>query len=882
MFMKGKGRRQLKNVNTLLIVAVIIVSISVAAFTGLTIVNTDNLATYTSEIYNSPYTANNAAWLMRARIMSERNAMLNLLSGEDRQPAQTEMLRQMYAMRDTQAQLEQTLREQYQGDPETVEKLVGEFHALQEIHDEFIALIRQGKREEAEDLLYQKASPIYRHTEALGAEISNFSQRSIDGYVMKAQELNRTTNQMSIVWGSFLIGLTVLLLVISVRTISRRNADIFHNNMLFSIIAENVDDVFMVYDCVNESVEYLSENAERILGLPMEAFKRNIWIARAYFDDDTFKRIAQSFDREGSREICEYEFVMTDPKTGHEKELVSKRYPIMENGRVTKYVFVTSDLTETKRTQSMMRAALERAEDANAAKREFLSRMSHEIRTPMNAMTGTLRTLEYHLDDPEKAKEYIGKIDMSMKHLLELIGDILDMSKIESGKMKLDIREFSLNTMLGDIAAIMQPKAEENKQFFDVVMKNVTCDALKGDELRIKQVLLNFLSNALKFTPERGKIRMTIEEKQQKGDRVCLRFEVKDTGIGIKEEFLERIFEPFEQEEASTYRKYGGTGLGMPLSKALVESMGGEIEVESVPDMGSIFSFSLWLERTDAEGISIRIPDRIKNMNVLIVEDDKEMRGHLELLCSQLGIKPTAVSSGVAAARTVRESGKRFDLCLIDLYMPDVDGIRTAEWIRSEAGDGVYIALMSAYDYKRVEREALNAGVNDFLAKPVMQADIYRILQRLGGEGNADDKKEEEESFDFTGKRLLVAEDNELNMEIAKEIFERAGFEVDCACNGKEAVEKFEASPNGYYDAILMDIHMPVMNGYEAARTIRALEREDAPTVIILAMTANAFYEDAQEAVKNGMNEHFAKPIDPEAIFASLKKFLNEKGRGTK
>lgn len=882
MFMKGKGTRKLKNVNTLLIVAVIIVSISVAAFTGLTIVNTDNLATYTSEIYDSPYTANNAAWLMRARIMSERNAMLNLLIGENRQPAQAEMLRQMYAMRDTQAQLEQTLREQYQGDPETVEKLVGEFHTLQGINDEFIALIRQGKREEAEDLLYQKASPIYRKMEALGAEISDFSQRSIDGYVMKAQELNRMTNQMSIVWGSFLIGLTVLLLVISVRTISRRNADIFHNNMLFSIIAENVDDVFMVYDCVNESVEYLSENAERILGLPMEAFKRNIWIARAYLDDDTFKRIAQSFDREGSREICEYEFVMTDPKTGHEKELVSKRYPIMENGRVTKYVFVTSDLTETKRAQSMMRAALERAEDANAAKREFLSRMSHEIRTPMNAMSGTLRTLEYHLDDPEKAKEYIGKIDMSMKHLLELIGDILDMSKIESGKMKLDIREFSLNTMLGDIAAIMQPKAEENKQFFDVVMKNVTCDALKGDELRIRQVLLNFLSNALKFTPERGKIRMTIEEKQQKGDRVYLRFEVKDTGIGIKEEFLERIFEPFEQEEASTYRKYGGTGLGMPLSKALVESMGGEIEVESVPDMGSIFSFSLWLERTDAEGISIRIPDRIKNMNVLIVEDDKEMRGHLELLCSQLGIKPTAVSSGVAAARTVRESGKRFDLCLIDLYMPDVDGIRTAEWIRSEAGDGVYIALMSAYDYKRVEREALNAGVNDFLAKPVMQADIYRILQRLGGEGNADDKKEEEESFDFTGKRLLVAEDNELNMEIAKEIFERAGFEVDCACNGKEAVEKFEASPNGYYDAILMDIHMPVMNGYEAARTIRALEREDAPAVIILAMTANAFYEDAQEAVKNGMNEHFAKPIDPEAIFASLKKFLNEKGRRTK
>lgn len=868
--MKFKGVWKSKNINTLLIAAVIIISIGVTAFAGMTIVNTDNLATYTSEIYNRPYAANNAAWRMRTRIMFARNAMLNLLTGNQHRAVQTEELENMYALRETQGELEELLREQYPGNTETVEKLISKFHTLQGIHDQFIVLVRQGKAEEAEAMLYSQAYPIYKETEALISEISDFSQDTIDEYVLKAQELNQFTNQMAVIWGAVLIGLTIFISTISVRTISRRNANLFHNSTLFRIISENIDDVFMVYDFNSDSVEYLSDNAQRILGINAEEYKRNMWISRAYFDDETFRRITRSFGKDDTGEMYEYEFVMTDPKTGDEKEFSSRRYPIMENGKLVKYVFMTSDLTEERRTQSMMRAALDRAEDANVAKRDFLSRMSHEIRTPMNAMAGTLRTLEYHLDDPQKAREYVEKIDMSMKHLLELIGNILDMSKIESGKLELDIKEFSLNAMLGDIAAIMQPKAEENKQFFDVVMKDLTCDALKGDELRIKQVLLNFLSNALKFTQESGKIRMTVEEKQNKGDQVCLRFEVRDTGVGMKKEFLARIFDPFEQEEASTYRKYGGTGLGMPLSKSFVESMGGKIEVQSVPAMGSIFSFSIWLTRTDAEGISLKISDKIRNMNILIVEDDKEIRGHLELLCSQLGVETVAVSSGVEAAKALKETDRNFDLCLVDLYMPDVDGIRTAEWIRSEAKNDVYIALMSAYDHKKVEAEALGVGVNDFLVKPVMQADIYRILQMLSGE---EEKKEEE--FDFTGKRLLIAEDNELNMEIAKELCERVGFEVNCVYDGKKALEKFKASDEYYYDAILMDIHMPVMNGHEAARAIRALKRKDAHSVVILAMTANAFYEDAEEAIKSGMNEHFAKPIEPEAIFASLKRFLN-------
>ena len=316
----------------------------------------------------------------------------------------------------------------------------------------------------------------------------------------------------------------------------------------------------------------------------------------------------------------------------------------------------------------------------------------------------------------------------------------------------------------------------------------------------------------------------------------------------------------------------------MALSKTLVESMGGEIEVESVPDMGSVFAFSLWLEIADAGGISIKISEEIKNLHVLIVEDDEEMREHLKLQCSQLGVDATAAASGVDAVRLVKDAGERFDLCLIDLYMPDVDGIHTAEWIRSEAGKETHIVLMSAYDHKNIEQEALAAGVDDFLTKPVMRADIYRILQRLSGEISASaNEAREEENYDFTGKRLLIAEDNELNMEVARELCEHVGFTVECAYNGKEAVEKFAASGHGYYDAILMDVHMPVMNGNEAARAIREMKRSDAHSVAIIAMTANAFYEDAAEAIRSGMNEHLAKPIEPEAIFAALYKFLYDK-----
>lgn len=876
--MKHKKDRKVKNINALLIAVVVVICIGVAAFAGMTIANTDNLATYTDEIYQRPYSVNDAAWKLRTQILFARNTMLNLLAGTGFPESQTAELAVMYEIRDDLPLLEQTLRSQYEGDPETVEQLITDVNELLSLHDRSIQLIRDGKQEEAKTILYEEAYPLYLRADNNVRKITDNTEMEIDNYVERANQLNEKTNMMALAWGSVLIALAIMVSAASVHAITKRNEDIFHNNALFNIISENVDDVFMIYDLLEDRVEYISDNAERIMGISAESYKNNVWIARAYLDDETFRRLANGFRAPNLGEIRQDQFIMTDPKTGNEKELSSRRYPIMENGRVTKFVFVTSDLTEENRTQMMLRSALERAENANVAKQEFLSRMSHEIRTPMNAMTGTIRTMEYDLENPERMRDHLRKLNMSTMHLLDLINDILDMSKIESGKMKIEVHEFSMNAMLSEITGIMQPKAEESRQVFDVLLKNVTCDMVKGDDTRIKQVLLNFLSNAIKFTPEHGKIRMSVEEMDRRGNQVCLKFEVRDTGIGMHEEFLEHLFEPFEQEQSSTYRKYGGTGLGMALSKTLVESMGGTIGVESAPDMGSVFSFELWLEIADAGGISIKISDEIKNFHVLIVEDDAEMREHLKIQCSQLGVEAAAASSGVEAVRMMREEKEKFTLCLIDLYMPDVDGIHTAEWIRSEASRDVYIVLMSAYDHKNIEQEALAAGVDDFLTKPVMRADIYRVLQHMSGEPVClADEKEKEESYDFTGRRMLIAEDNELNMEVARELCEHVGFEIEGAYTGKEAVEKFAASEEGYYDAILMDVHMPVMNGNEAARAIRELKRKDAHSVVIIAMTANAFYEDAAEAIKSGMNEHLAKPIEPEAIFAALKKFLYDK-----
>ncbi len=870
--MGNKRKWKLKNVNTLLVLTVIIISVGVCAFAGMTIINTDNLAQYTNEIYQQPYAVYEAAWKMRMQILYARNTMLNMLTDDRFFDDRKENLDRMYENRKLQPFIERTLVEKYPGDPKTITTLINDFSMLRSLHDYCIELIYQGKTNEARAILYGETYPIYQEAEKLIAQVIDESRQDIADYVDQTMQVNDRTNFMALVWGSGLILLTLLLSIVSVRTISKRNEDIYHNDMLFKIISENVDDVFMIYDCIDEKVEFISENAERILGLPVEEYKRNMWIARSYFSDEEFEKVRREQERVGDGEVVEYDYFMRDPQTGIEKEMHTRLYPIMENGNIVKHVFVTRDMTAEKASKRMLEAAVDVAQSANEAKRQFLSRMSHEIRTPLNTIIGLIEVMKNTCKIEKKPSTDLKKINIAAQHLLELVNDLLDMSKIESGKMEFEEREFSLNVMLSEIAAIMEPKVEEKNQVFDVMLRDVVNDRFVGAELRIRQVLLNFISNAVKFTPEGGQIKVKIRQIAQRGDEACLSFSVKDTGIGMSKEFMNRIFLPFEQEKAEISHRYGGTGLGMALSNSFVETMGGAIDVQSEEGKGSTFAFSLWLRFADAP-VGGTMLETFKDLRVLLVDDEGEMRDHLKLICEQLGIASEVAESGAEAVHTIKNAPQPFDIAFVDLYMPDVDGIRTTQWIKNEAKNDIFVVLMSAYDYKRVEQEARDAGVDAFLTKPVLRESMYQIIDELKGEG-AGKQEENEQEFDFSGKRMLLVDDSEINREIGQALSEHVGFAVETAENGKQALEKYLQAKPGYYDVIMMDVQMPVMNGYEATQAIRASGRADAKEIVILAMTANSFKEDVAQSIKNGMNAHVAKPIDAKVVFDILKDYL--------
>ncbi|MEA4854599.1 MAG: response regulator [Christensenella sp.] len=869
--MDKNKKRKFRNLNALLILTVIIISVGVFAFAGITIGNTDNLTQYAYQIYQEPYAANNAAWRMGMEILYMRNTMLNLLSDEgDYQERQQESLQKMYEIRKMQDGLKETLFEQYPGDKAQIESLYALFEQIETYYDKTISLIDQGRIDEAKTMIYDQSYPLYTKAEDLIEQIIVDSQQKIDEYVVEAGNLNRYTNMLATIWGSALVGLTILLSIVSVRTISKRNRDIYHHDMLFGIISENVDDVFIIYDCEKSAIEFISDNIVRIMGISEKELREQFFSQILFAEGIDGKN--DSCKTETSRETLHKEYDITDPRTGNIRNISSKMYPINENEKTVRHIYVASDLTEAKKAQSMLRSALENAENANIAKREFFSRMSHEIRTPMNAIIGMASVMELHMDDPEKLRASVGKISSASRHLLDLISDILDMSKIESGKLTIEKKEFSLNGMLSELTALIQPKIEEKGQVFDVMLRDIDCDSFIGDDLRIRQVLLNFLSNSVKFTPKDGSIKLSVRQMARRGRTVCLRFAVQDTGIGIGSEFLRRLFQPFEQEDSSISRKYGGTGLGMALSKTFVETMGGIIDVESEKGKGSKFSFELWLDEAEDTDIK-KISPKMQNIRVLIVDDEEEMCAHLQVICKQLGMETKTVISGAEAVYALKTSKKPYDLCFIDLYMPDVDGIRTAEWIRGEVGDSLYIILMSAYDYRRVEKEAREAGVNWLLTKPVLKEDIFRIIGNMESQCS-DEKINASECFDFKGKRILLAEDNELNREICVELLQSVGFEVETAEDGKQAVNRYLSTPQDYYDAILMDVQMPVMDGYAATQAIRTSGRSDAEGILIIAMTANGFREDIAQSIQSGMNAHMTKPIEPRALFATLRDFL--------
>ena len=554
-----------------------------------------------------------------------------------------------------------------------------------------------------------------------------------------------------------------------------------------------------------------------------------------------------------------------------------------EDGSPITFVGLFVDIDDEKRLEAQLERqnidlqdALAAAQHANKAKTTFLNNMSHDIRTPMNAIIGFTSLAAAHIDNTEQVQDYLSKITTSSNHLLSLINDVLDMSRIESGKVKIEEKETSLPEIMHDLRTIVQADISSKQLEFyidtaDVVNENVMCDSL-----RLNQILLNLLSNAMKFTEPGGIVSVRIIQKENIHEGYAsYDFQVKDTGIGMSQEFLEHVFEPFERERTSTVSGVQGTGLGMAITKYIVDMMGGTISVVSEEGKGTTFTVSLQFETCSGSVRQEEIP-QLKGLRALVADDDFNTCSSVTKMLSTIGMRPDWTTSGkeaVLRVKLAREQNDEYAAFIIDWLMPDMNGIEVVRRIRGIIGDDTPIIILTAYDWTDIEEEARNAGVTAFCSKPIFLSELRGILESPYTTPEME-AAEAEEELAFEGKKLLLVEDNELNQEIAVEILKESGFVIDVAEDGAVAVEKMKTAVCGQYDLILMDIQMPIMNGYEATRRIREIEEPEIANIPIIAMTANAFDEDRRAALDAGMNGHIAKPIDIPKLLELLKDVL--------
>ncbi len=550
-----------------------------------------------------------------------------------------------------------------------------------------------------------------------------------------------------------------------------------------------------------------------------------------------------------------------------------------ENGRQLLrgyYSDVTESVREDRAQRDALADALVAAEHANKAKTTFLNNMSHDIRTPMNAIVGFTALASSHIDNKEQVRDYLGKISVSSQHLLSLINDVLDMSRIESGKMTLDESEIHLPDLIHDLRTIIHANITSKQLELFIDTQDVVNEDIITDRLRLNQVFLNILSNAIKFTPNGGSISFYVIEKPSPiPEHAVFEFRIRDTGIGMSREFQKTIFEAFTREKTSTVSGIQGTGLGMAITKSIVDMMGGTISVNSEEGKGTEFIVTIPCRLNENSVRNDMIPE-LQGLRVLVADDDTDTCLSVCSMLRTIGMRPDWTSSGKEAVIRVKEAMRQteaFSAYIIDWQMPDMNGVEVVRRIRSLIGDHAPVIILTAYDWTDIEPEAKEAGVTAFCSKPIFLSELKRALSEPFLAGSAD-QKPEEETVDFTGKKVLLAEDNEMNQMIAQAILTESGLEVEIANNGEEAVRMMQEKPAGTYNIILMDIQMPLMDGYKAARMIRAMEDQAKANIPIVAVTANAFEEDRKLALEAGMNGHLAKPYDIPKMMETLRQLL--------
>lgn len=696
--------------------------------------------------------------------------------------------------------------------------------------------------------------------------------------MVDAGVVNKNINQLQNLTMGLGFSVSALLLVILfsivvtsyIKTKKRQQDEIMFRDSLFSDLSQNVNDVFVILEEKTDEVVYVTPNIDSVLGVKEEDVKKDIASIDGINGD---RLIASNLMELNKKDKISWTQEYINNDSGETRYLEITAYHT-EFGSLKRIVIVISDRSEERKLQNALSSSLEIAKNANAAKSNFLANMSHDIRTPMNAIVGYSTLLIKDADDKNKVIEIGKKITYSSQHLLSLINDVLDMSKIESGRTSLNSDKVDVSEVINNISEIVQVQTKSKKQSFEIKTKGNIPPYIYADKLRLTQILLNLLSNAVKYTEKNGTISLVVEGYGNNGQTCHLRFIVSDNGQGMSREFIEKIFEPFSRETNSMTNKIQGTGLGMSITKSIIDLMGGTIDIQSELGKGSVFTvdliFSVPLDENDDNFFADHEITR-----VLVGDDEIDVTENIQSILSDAGLECDAAIGGLESvdkATRAYEDNNSYDVIILDWKMPDMDGVECVRRIRKEIGKDVPIFVLSSYDVSEIEDEAKKAGVDLFLPKPFFLSNFQRVLDTYY-QNKANTEEEGNNSDDFSGVKILVAEDNEINAEIITELLDSIGIKCVIAEDGLEALRVFTEESPDEFDMIFMDIQMPIMDGYESARRIRASNNTRAKSIPIIAMTANAFEDDVKASMASGMNAHISKPIDFERLKSIIKSF---------
>ena len=696
--------------------------------------------------------------------------------------------------------------------------------------------------------------------------------------MVDAGVVNKNINQLQNLTMGLGFSVSALLLVILfsivvtsyIKTKKRQQDEIMFRDSLFSDLSQNVNDVFVILEEKTDEVVYVTPNIDSVLGVKEEDVKKDIASIDGINGD---RLIASNLMELNKKDKISWTQEYLNNDIGETRYLEITAYHT-EFGSLKRIVIVISDRSEERKLQNALSSSLEIAKNANAAKSNFLANMSHDIRTPMNAIVGYSTLLIKDADDKNKVIEIGKKITYSSQHLLSLINDVLDMSKIESGRTSLNSDKVDVSEVINNISEIVLVQTKSKKQSFEIKTKGNIPSYIYADKLRLTQILLNLLSNAVKYTEKNGTISLVVEGYGNNGQTSHLRFIVSDNGQGMSREFIEKIFEPFSRETNSMTNKIQGTGLGMSITKSIIDLMGGTIDIQSELGKGSVFTvdliFSVPLDENDDNFFADHEITR-----VLVGDDEIDITENIQSILSDAGLECDAAIGGLESvdkATRAYEDNNSYDVIILDWKMPDMDGVECVRRIRKEIGKDVPIFVLSSYDVSEIEDEAKKAGVDLFLPKPFFLSNFQRVLDTYY-QNKANTEEEGNNSDDFSGVKILVAEDNEINAEIITELLDSIGIKCVIAEDGLEALRVFTEESPDEFDMIFMDIQMPIMDGYESARRIRASNNTRAKSIPIIAMTANAFEDDVKASMASGMNAHISKPIDFERLKSIIKSF---------